>query len=138
MSAAINSRNYDWKDIEIRFNGRLLTSIQNVAWKEAQDKKPYYGKGVNALGISRGNITVDGSISVLQDELETMLDEAPDGKLLNFTNLDMQVALAKNGVMVRYSILGIEFTEQAQEWAQNDQAKAVNLPFLALSVKRIG
>lgn len=136
--AAINTRNYSWAECEIRLAGRVLTSIEGVSWNHKQEKTPIYGKGTKALAIKAGNELVDGSLSLLQGELEQILDMAPDGKAVNIDDLDIQVAFVdKLGNMVRYSILGVSFTEEPHDHKQNDPVGRMVLPFVALDSKRI-
>ena len=136
--AVINTRNYSWAECEIRLAGRLLTSVEGVSWNHKQEKTPIYGKGTKALAIKAGNETVDGSISVLQSELEEILDASPEGKVINLEGADLQVAFVdKAGNMVRYSVLGISFTEEPHDHKQNDPVGRAVLPFVALDSKRI-
>ena len=135
--AAINTRNYAWKDCEIRVNGRMLTSVTGVSWNTKQEKEPVYGKGTKPLAINVGNEITDGTITVLQDELEQLLDLAPQGKLTQYRNLDVQVAFEDNGVLVRYTIVGVAFTEEPHEINQNDKFSTSSLPFIALDARRV-
>lgn len=137
MAYGINTRNYAWKDCEIRLAGNLLSAVEGVAWNHKQEKEAIYGKGTKAMGIQNGNEIVDGSLSLLQDELERILDGAPDGKMINLDNIDLQVAFEKNGVIVRYSILGVSFTEEPHEIKQNDKVGRCQVPFLALDSRRL-
>jgi hypothetical protein len=134
--AAINTRNYAWKDCEIRVGGRLLTSVQGVSWNTKQEKEYIYGKGTKPLAVKEGNEATEGTLTVLQDELEQMLDTAPDGKLTKLKNLDIQVAFSDEGAVVRYSIIGVSFTEEPHDHKQNDKVAVIALPFMALDSKR--
>lgn len=135
---AFNTRNYAWKDCEIRLAGKLLTSVDGVSWTTKQAKEAIFGKGVNALAIKKGNITVEGSITLLQDELEQLLDFSADQSALSLENLDLQVAFEDDGVMVRYSIIGVSFTEEPHDIKQGDMVSRSALPFLALAAIRQG
>lgn len=134
--SVINTRNYDWNAVEIRLMGKILVSVEGVAWNHKQEKTAIYGKGSKAIKIARGNESVDGSLSLLQDELEQLLDAAPNGKVIDFDNVDIQVSFAENGVIVRYSIVGVSFTEEPRDHKQNDPVGRVVLPFIALDSRR--
>jgi hypothetical protein len=136
---AINTRNYSWSECEIRYAGALLTSVEGVSWNVKQEKTAIYGKGNNALQINKGNITVEGSLTVLTGGLEAMLDQAPGGKLINLEDLDIQIAFVEEstGLVTRYTIIGVSFTEEPHDHKQNDPVGKATLPFLALDERRI-
>lgn len=135
--AGKNTRNYAWHNSEIRLGGVVLTAVEGVAWNHKQEKEVIYGKGTKGLGVKKGNEVVDGSISFLQDELERVLDSAPDGKIINLDNIDLQVAFEDNGVIVRYSIIGLSFTEEPHDHKQNDKVGRSQVPFIALDSRRL-
>lgn len=135
---AINTRNYSWAECEIRLIGKVLTSVDGVAWNHKQEKEVIYGKGSKGLKVKRGNEVIDGTLSLLQDEFEQLADIAPDGKIINLEDLDVQVAFNDGrGNIVRYSILGLEFTEEPHDHKQNDKVGRLTLPFIALDSRRI-
>ncbi len=135
--ARIDTRNYNWSECEIRFNGRLLTSVQGVAWNHKQEKTAIYGKGNKALAIQEGNESVDGSLTLMQSELEALLDECPENKAIRLKNADLQVAFNDGEQVVRYTIKGIAFTEEPHDHKQNDPVAISTMPFLALDSTRI-
>lgn len=137
--AVINTRNYSWSQTEIMLKGSLLVEVEGVSWNAKQEKAYIYGKGNDPLAIKATNRSVEGSLSVLNGGLETLLDMATDGLLTSLKDIDLQVAFVSDGgVMVRYSIVGISFTEEPHDIKQNDPTGRAQLPFMALSVKRIG
>ncbi|TKT89476.1 hypothetical protein [Dyadobacter frigoris] len=135
--AGKNTRDYGWSECEIRLIGTMLTGVEGVSWNVKQAKEAIYGKGNEPQKIKRGNKSYEGSLSVLQDELEQILDVAPDGQIVNLQDLDLQIAYEENGVIVRYSLIGVEFTEEPHESKQGDLIGRAVLPFLFLREIRI-
>lgn len=133
----IDSRNFSWSEVEIRVAGRLLTAIQGISLNNKKEFEYLYGKGDQPLAIKGGNESTDGSITVLQGDLELLKDQAPDGNLTRLRNVDIQAAFSNDGgAMVRYSITGVQFTENQIEINQNDKQVKVQVPFMALGLKR--
>lgn len=131
-----DSRNYDWSETEVAFNGRVLTSIQGIAYNLKQAKSFLYGKGVNPLAIKKGNKSLEGTMTVTMAELQNLKDEAPNRELVNMRNVTIQVAYSNQdeggGDVNRDSLLGVEFTEEPVDIKQGDPTAVVALPFMAL------
>lgn len=135
--ALIDTRLYSWAECEIRLNGQFLIGVTGVRWDDQQEKEYVYGKGNSPLAIKNGNERVEGSITLLQSDLERLKDMAPLGKMTKFVGIDLQVAFANiGGMVVRYSIIGLGFTSEPMAIAQNDKFMQVELPFMALQVVR--
>lgn len=133
----LDTRNFSWAECSVRVAGIELNGIHGVSWNPKQEKEPIYGKGTKPLMIKGGNEIVDGSVSLLQLELERLNDVAPQGNISKLKNVNIQIAFANdNGDIVRYSITGAEFTETAYNIAQNDKTMVVELPFIALDCVR--
>ena len=95
-----------------------------------------YGKGTQPLMIKAGNESVEGTITLLQNELEKLQD-AYRTTPAAFTAFDIQIAYLNDlGQLVRYSLTGCQFTESPMSIKQNDKRMEVALPFMALAIKR--
>lgn len=133
----VDSRNFSWAEVEIRVAGLLLTAVQGLTFNNKREFEYLYGKGSAPLAIKSGNESTDGSITVLQSDLEALKDTAPDGDLTRLRNVDIQAAFRnEDGAMVRYSLTGVQFTENQIEINQNDKQVKVQVPFMALGLKR--
>lgn len=133
----IDTRLYSWAECEIRLNGQFLIGVVGVRWDDQQEKEYVFGKGNSPLAIKNGNERIEGSITLLQSDLERIQDMAPLGKVTKFIGIDLQVAFANaSGMVVRYSIIGVDFTGAPMDIKQNDKFMQVELPFMALQVVR--
>ncbi len=133
----VDSRNFSWSEVEIRVAGLLLTAVQGITFNNKREFEYLYGKGSSPLAIKGGNESTDGSVTVLQGDLEALKDRAPNGDLTLLSNVDIQAAFRNvEGSMVRYSLMGVQFTENQIEINQNDKQVKVQVPFMALSLKR--
>lgn len=135
--AGFNTRNYAWAACEIRLNGRILLAVQGVAWNTKQAKDYIYGKGDKPLKVQRGNKSTDGTLTVTQDELEAILDECPNGQITDLEDADLQIAFSDKGAIVRYSIIGVSFTEEPHDHKNGDPVAISQIPFIALDATRV-
>lgn len=131
-----DSKEYEYSDITLFLGGRDVTGIRGIKYGAKQEKEAVFAKGNKAKTIQRGNISIDGELTVLQSELET-LRAAGSGSILKL-RLDAVVGYgnASNGdALIFDKISGIEFTEDVKELKQGDKFMEVKLPFIALDVK---
>lgn len=131
-----DSKEYEYADITLILGGRDVTGIRGIKYGAKQEKEAVFAKGNKPKTIQRGNVTVEGEITLLQSELET-LRAAGSGSILGL-RLDAVVGYGnpQNGdVLIFDKVLGIEFTEDGKEMKQGDKFMEVKLPFIALDVK---
>lgn len=134
---AFNTQEYAWKNIEVVILGRPVTGIREVKYKVSQEKEAVYGRGDQPRAIQKGNKSYDGTITLLQSEIEALIAAAGKGK--NITDLpafDVVVAYVPNeiGTIVTDIIKNVEITEFEKGMAQNDKFAEISLPFIALGV----
>ena len=67
-----NSREYEWADLTFLLGGKDLTGFRGIKYSIKQEKEVVYGKGNMPIAIQKGNKSIEGEITVLQSELETM------------------------------------------------------------------
>ena len=133
---SFNSRQYEWADLSLILGGKDITGIRGVKYSEKAEKEPIFGKGKYAHSIQTGNITVEGEITLLQSEYESLVT-AGGGSVLSL-NLDGVFAYGNPSAGVSLltdRVVGISFTEAAKEFKQGDKFMEITLPFIALSVK---
>ena len=129
-----NSREYDWSKLSIIVGGKVITGARAVSYKESQEKEAIYGKGNRPVAIQRGNVSYDGSLTVLQSEYNAMKDAAGGSVLDLSTNI--VVTYGNKGDVIRTdTLVGVEFTEAGIEFGQGDKHAEIELPFLFLEIR---
>ena len=134
--ALINGREYEWADLTLILAGRDVIGIRGAEYGPKQDKEHLYGKGNEPLSIQRGNKTYEGTLTVLQSELET-LKLLGRGTILRL-NLNAVFAYgnpSEGDVMTVDKLFGIQFTEEVKGWQQGAKSMEVQLPFIYLRQK---
>ena len=130
-----DSREYEWADVTVVMAGRDVTGIRGVSYTASQEKEALYAKGSKPHGIQRGNKSYEGSVRILQSELEALQDAA-GGDILD-VNLNIVVSYGNptKGDIIRTDLLkGVEFTSVPKALNQNDKFMEIELPIVMLDV----
>lgn len=132
-----NTREYEWADVSIVVDGRLVIGIRGVSYTSSQEKEALYGKGNKPHSIQKGNKAYAGTIRLLQSELEA-LEQAAGGDALDASfNVVVAYGNPMKGDLVTTDLMkGCEITEIPKTLNQNDKFMEVELPIVMLDVIR--
>jgi len=136
MIPTINGRQFEFADIRIIVGGHLLNGCRGIEYKISQEKELLYGKGNKPMSIQHGNYAYEGTLTVTQDELET-LTLAGKGDLMSL-KLDAVVVYgnpANGDALITDRIYGIEFTENSKSLQQGDKFMDVSIPFICVDIQ---
>jgi len=130
-----DSREYEWADVTVVMAGRDVTGIRGVSYTASQEKEALYAKGNKPHGIQRGNKSYEGSIRILQSELEA-LSAAAGGDVLDVSfNIVVSYGNPSKGDVIRTDLLsGVEITSKPKGMNQNDKFMEIELPLVMLDV----
>lgn len=130
-----DSREYEWADVTVVMAGRDVTGIRGVSYTASQEKEALYAKGNKPHGIQRGNKSYEGSIRILQSELEA-LSAAAGGDVLDVSfNIVVSYGNPSKGDIIRTDLLsGVEITSKPKSMNQNDKFMEIELPLVMLDV----
>lgn len=134
-----DSAEYSWVDIELFMLGRKVTGLRGIKYKSSQEKELVHASGNEARTIGRGNIKCEGSIKLLQSEVQALEAAAGKGKdVYHLRRLTIVVAYApKDGGQISTDIIeNAEFTESEKGMDQGAKFGEISLPFLALGIKK--
>lgn len=128
-----NSREYQWSDLAITVGGRLISGARAVSYTVKREKEALYGKGDEPIAIQHGNKSYEGSLTVTTSEYNALV-QAGGGTLLDL-QCDITVSYgdpAKGDIMRTDKLIGVEFTEEPDDWKQGDKFEEHPLPFIFL------
>jgi hypothetical protein len=134
-----NSAEYGWVDIEVFLLGRLITGLRGIKYKSSQEKEVIHASGNEPRAIGRGNKTHEGTITLLQSEVQALERAAGEGNdIYDLRNLTIAVAYApKDGGAISTDIIqNAEFTEVEKGMEQGAKFGEIALPFIALGIKK--
>lgn len=132
----INGVRYSAADVQVSFLGRVSTGVTEISWNEAQDVNPVRVVGNRkSVGHVRGNYNVEGSITLLMEEM-LGLQVSGGGSVLGLKPFSLTIGMFKDGVFVKETITSVVFTgADKQVSGGNADALTVTLPFWASEVK---
>ena len=131
------TKQYSWSDVTINYQGRKLVGVQGVTYKKSVERELVYGRGSNPLAVQSGNKKVEGTLMLLQSELEGLTAAIkainPTADITDFKS-DILVTYGQGNTAVTDRINGAYISEYEKGMEQNDKFKVIELPFIALSV----
>lgn len=131
-----NSKQYAFADIKVNIAGRTLVGFQGIKYTVKREKETIYGQGSKPLSIQSGNVSIEGELTILQSELESLVAAA---KLAGTDVLDLvfdiPIVYGEGNKAVRDVVLGAEFMEFEKGMMQGDKYKPIALKFMALDVE---
>ena len=131
-----NDPQYAWSDVRVLVGGQLLTAIQSISYKYTQEKEYVFGGGDSPLAIQRGNKTYEGSVKLLQSELDKLVAKAPSRDLMAYRNLTITIGYEDEaGHFTSDTLVGVEFKEVDKVMEQNKKFMEVELPIMFLRIK---
>ncbi|GAB5524882.1 MAG: hypothetical protein Roseis2KO_27540 [Roseivirga sp.] len=120
---------YSFSDVEVRFLNRTIVGFQGVSYKVTQNKVNIYGKGSKPVARGTGNKEYEGTVKVLQSELEALQIAAGNGSdICDILPFDIVVTYETPTNTVTDTLKQCEFTEQAKELNQGDTHMEIELP----------
>lgn len=127
----INGTLYSWADVVVVIGGVPVTGITAIEYDDKQDIANVYGAGRFPIGRAKGRITTSAKINLLQEEVEAIQRNAPNGRLQDIAPFEIIVSyLPDNGIIVTDKIRNVSFTENARKWKEGQTASEVELPLL--------
>jgi hypothetical protein len=135
----MDTRLFSWSETEIRIAGGMAVGIMGAQWNVEQEKEEVYGKGNEPLAIKSGNKKYAGTLTLLQNELERLLDSFKGfgSDVTSIPAFEVQIAFAnETGDLVTYSLSGCQFTSGPMNAAQNMKRMEIALPIMYLRQRR--
>ncbi len=130
---AFNSREYEWGDLTLILGGKDIIGFRGIKYAPKLEKEVLHAKGRNPHSIQSGNFTYEGEITILQSELQALID-AGNGSILGLS-LDANVSYGNEPPLRTDRVEGLQFTEEPRELKQGDKFMEITLPFIALNIK---
>lgn len=133
---AFNSKQYAWSNLKLFMFGRFVTGLRGIEYGVKKDKEAVHGAGDEPLSIQSGNKTYEGSIDLLQSELEAITAIAKAKGYADLTDLpgsSITISYGDPGqVVITDTLKGVEFTEDKKGMKQGDKFMETSLPILFL------
>ena len=133
-----DSKEYSFSNIEVIMLGRNIGGLRGVKYKTSQESEELYGRGNEPRSFVTGNRKYEGELSVLQSELEAMLDAAGAGfDITQMPLFDLIVTyLPDNSLTLVVDVVkGVKIADFEKGMKQGDKFMEIALPFKALKIE---
>lgn len=128
-----------WAQVSMKLLGATITGLRGFEFKKNIEKELIFAAGDEAIDITQGNKTINGSLTLLKFEFDRLNDAAQaagydDITEVPFTAIMLTCAFKLNAttpVRVIETPLGAAFTECTVAMQQNSKMTEVPLPFIA-------
>jgi hypothetical protein len=142
MAFSTKTAQFAWKHINIMIMGRLITGVTDIEYTSERNIEEIYGAGDSPQYLGEGNRTYSGTIELLQNEYEALVEYAKSR--LGNDLLDIEIDIVVNYLpkelpammkMVTDRVVGCKFTSAGKKMTQGDTHQKIQLPFRALYVE---
>ena len=132
----VNGKLYDWADIVLTLAGVPVTGITAIEYKDEQDVTVKYGAGRYPVGYAKGRITATGKITLLQEEVEAIQRQAPNGRLQDLAPFDITVSyLPDTGIVSKDRLRNCMFKNNGRTWKEGDTGQEVELELVLSNIE---
>jgi hypothetical protein len=135
---AFNSAEYSWSDVEIVLLGRKVTGAKAIKFKTSQEKDYIRASGNKPKGFAYGDKSYEGEITLLQSEVEALIEAAGKGKEItdiHGSNIVVAFAPLEGGRIKTHIVEYVEFLDFEYSMKQGDKHAEIAIPFKALEIK---
>ena len=131
-----NSKEYAYCDVAVTMLGRPVTGLRGIEYTVKKAKEALYGAGVNPKSIQHGRREYEGTLTVLQSELEALNRAAKEAGHTDALDLDFDIVVTylSEGVLTTDIIRCASITEFPKGMKEGDLNSEHALPFIALRI----
>ena len=129
----INGVQYHWGQIVVGALGNAFVGIEKVSYEDKQDMAMNYGAGNYAVGMGFGKISVSGSLTLFQEELEALVAAAPNRRLQSIPNFDIVITFIPEPgqALVTHTIRNCRLENNKRDMSTGDTKVTSDIAFIA-------
>lgn len=133
---AFNSKEYSYCDLQATILGRPLTGLRGIEYTAKKAKEAVFGAGINPKSIQHGRREYEGTLTVLQSELEALNRAAKESGYTDCLDLEFDIVVTYiSGETVTTDIIRCaSITEFPKGMKEGDLNSEHALPFIALGI----
>lgn len=135
----INGQEYAWEDVQVVVEGKGIpvTGVKSIEYGNTRVHENIYGRGSRPVSMGRGKTEMkEGTIVLLQSELEAMQQALPPGKsLTDRAAFAITVGYAaETGPRTTDKLLGCRITDVPKKIGGDETHMTVELKFLPFQI----
>jgi hypothetical protein len=141
---AFNSKTaqFAWKNIVAIIGGRPVAGITDIEYGTEKDLDEIYGAGDSPQFIGEGNKSYSGTIELLQNDYEALVETAKNEGGDDITDLEVSIVVSyiPKGIAnlpktVIDRLVGVKFSSDGKKMSQGDKFLKMSLPFKCLGIE---
>lgn len=131
-----NSKEYSYCNMAVTVLGRPIAGLRGLEYTTKKSKEALYGAGVNPKAIQHGRREYEGTLTVLQSELEALNRAAKEAGHTDCLDIefDIVVTYLSEGVLTTDIVRCASITEFPKGLKEGDLYSEHALPFIALGI----
>jgi len=139
---SFNSEEFAWKDIQLEVADRLVTGATEVKYGVERTVTDIYAAGSNPHSRTKGNKVREGTLKLLQSEVEALEDRAielfgDEADITDLTfNATVSYAKVEGGTISTDKLINVDVTGYEKGMAQDDPNADIELPIMIGTIKR--
>jgi hypothetical protein len=131
----LTSEQYAYNDITIVMGGRVLNQATGIEVEFGYEHEIGRGKGGKAQFINEKNHEVTGTISLLQSEVEALIETYGEDYQKQYLDVIWNFS-PNNGIQHRTHVIkGVKLGKIKMGLKQGDAYMSIDVPFKALDIK---
>lgn len=95
--AMINGRLHGWNDITMNVGGTPVSGVQAINYKDNQVIDNVYAAGKFPTGRGEGQVSFEGNITLLKEEVDSLVNAIPSGRLQDYPEFPITVVFLPEG-----------------------------------------
>ena len=142
MAFSTKTAQFAWKNITVIIEGRPIAGITDIEYDTEKELEEIYGAGDSPQFIGEGNKKYSGTIELLQNDYEALVEEAKKRGGDDVTDLETSITIAyiPQGLanlpkMVVDRVSGVKFSSDGKKMAQGDRFAKMSMPFVCLGIE---
>lgn len=137
MATVINQKEYAYGDIGVYIFGQFVAGLRGIDYKPTKNKDYVRGAGYRPRSIQHGERSYEGTLTILQSELDALNRTAHQRGYEDILDVDFDIVVTygePSGVMVTDKISNASIKELPKGMKSGDLYSEHALPFIALGI----
>lgn len=131
----INGKEYSWSSIVVNLLGVALTGITAISYQESQEIAAIYGAGNKPVASGDGQVSFEGSITLLSGDVRALELASPTGRLQDIPPFPVVVSYQAGEKITVHRLQACRFTQNGRSASTGDTSIAVEMPLFVGDIK---
>ncbi len=135
ITPLINGKSYEWADIIVNILGVPVVGITSIEYAEKQNMENIYGAGSYPVSRGYGKVEPTAKITMLMEEVESLMAAAPLGRLNQIPEFDIVVMFVDTNLVTRKHVLrNVRFMNNSRTSSQGETSIPVELELVLSNI----